>query len=217
MADNYILTGDEVRDWETLMFLYNSAIKEIMTKIEILRDEFEFTHHYNPIEHITSRLKTPQSIVRKLRSQGYEADLVSMQRYLNDIAGVRIVCSFTSDIYRIADMIGGQSDIKTLLIKNYIASPKENGYRSYHMIVTVPIFLSDRVVETKVEIQIRTIAQDFWASLEHKIYYKLEGKCPDYIKEELSECAKMVNVLDDRMLSLNEAILKLTEEEEGEN
>ena len=217
MADNYILTGDEVRDWETLMFLYNSAIKEIMTKIEILRDEFEFTHHYNPIEHITSRLKTPQSIVRKLRSQGYETDLASMQRYLNDIAGVRIVCSFTSDIYRIADMIGGQSDIKTLLIKNYIASPKENGYRSYHMIVTVPIFLSDRVVETKVEIQIRTIAQDFWASLEHKIYYKLEGKCPDYIKEELSECAKMVNVLDDRMLSLNEAILKLTEEEEGEN
>ena len=134
------------------MFLYNSAIKEIMTKIEILKDEFEYTHHYNPIEHVTSRLKTPQSIVRKLKKQGYETDIASMHRYLNDIAGVRIVCSFTSDIYRIADMIGSQSDIKTLLIKNYIASPKPNGYKSYHMIVTVPVFLSDRVVETKVEI-----------------------------------------------------------------
>ena len=215
MAENYVLTGDEVKDWESLMFLYSSAIKEIMTKIEILKDEFEYTHHYNPIEHVTSRLKTPQSIVRKLKLQGYETDINSMQRYLNDIAGVRVVCSFTSDIYRIADMISGQADIKTLLIKNYIASPKANGYKSYHMVVTVPVFLSDRAVETKVEIQIRTIAMDFWASLEHKIYYKLEGNCPDYIKEELTECARMVSDLDERMLSLNEAILKLSEEEGG--
>ena len=213
MAESYILTGDEVKDWESLMFLYNSAIKEIMTKIEILKDEFEYTHHYNPIEHVTSRLKTPQSIVRKLKKQGYETDIASMHRYLNDIAGVRIVCSFTSDIYRIADMIGSQSDIKTLLIKNYIASPKPNGYKSYHMIVTVPVFLSDRVVETKVEIQIRTIAQDFWASLEHKIYYKMEGNCPEEIKQELTRCAEMVSDLDDRMLSLNEAIRQLSEEE----
>ena len=213
MAESYILTGDEVKDWESLMFLYNSAIKEIMTKIEILKDEFEYTHHYNPIEHVTSRLKTPQSIVRKLKKQGYETDIASMHRYLNDIAGVRIVCSFTSDIYRIADMIGSQSDIKTLLIKNYIVSPKPNGYKSYHMIVTVPVFLSDRVVETKVEIQIRTIAQDFWASLEHKIYYKMEGNCPEEIKQELTRCAEMVSVLDDRMLSLNEAIRQLSEEE----
>ena len=209
------MNGDEVHDYESLMFLYNSAIKEIMTKIEILKDEFELTHHYNPIEHVSSRLKSPQSIVRKLKSQGYETDIVSMQRYLNDIAGVRIVCSFTSDIYRIADMIGSQSDIKTLLIKNYIATPKTNGYKSYHMIVTVPIFLSDKVVETKVEIQIRTIAMDFWASLEHKIYYKLEGKCPDSIKDELTDCAKMISDLDERMLHLNEQITGLTEEEEG--
>ncbi len=215
MAENYVLTGDEVKDWESLMFLYSSAIKEIMTKIEILKDEFEYTHHYNPIEHVSSRLKTPQSIVRKLKLQGYETDISSMQRYLNDIAGVRIVCSFTSDIYRIADMISGQADIKTLLIKNYIASPKANGYKSHHMVVTVPVFLSDRAVETKVEIQIRTIAMDFWASLEHKIYYKLEGNCPDYIKEELTECAKMISDLDDRMLKLNEAILNLSEEEGG--
>lgn len=209
------MNGDEVHDYESLMFLYNSAIKEIMTKIEILKDEFELTHHYNPIEHVSSRLKSPQSIVRKLKIQGYDTDIASMQRYLNDIAGVRIVCSFTSDIYRIADMIGSQSDIKTLLIKNYIATPKTNGYKSYHMIVTVPIFLSDKVVETKVEIQIRTIAMDFWASLEHKIYYKLEGICPDSIKEELTECAKMISDLDERMLHLNEQIQGLSQTEEG--
>ena len=210
------MNGDEVHDWESLMFLYNSAIREIMTKIEILKDEFELNHHYNPIEHVTSRLKTPQSIVRKLKNQGHETDIVSMQRYLNDIAGIRIVCSFASDIYRIADMISSQSDIKILLIKNYIATPKANGYKSYHMIVTVPVFLSDRVVETKVEIQIRTIAMDFWASLEHKIYYKLEGNCPDEIKQELSECARMISDLDDRMLLLNEKITGLSDTEEGE-
>ena len=152
--------------------------------------------------------------MRKLKRQGYEADIASMQRYLNDIAGVRIICSFTSDIYKIADMISNQSDVTVLLIKNYIASPKPNGYKSYHMIVSVPIYMSDRTVDTKVEIQIRTIAMDFWASLEHKIYYKLEGNAPDYIKDELVECAKLINDLDDRMLSLNQAIQDLTENTE---
>ena len=204
-----LLTGDEVHDWETLMFLYSSAIKEINTKIEILREEFQITHHYNPIEHVTWRLKSAKSIVRKLRREGHETDIASMEQYLNDIAGIRIVCSFTSDIYKIADMISSQDDIKVLIIKNYIASPKANGYKSYHMIVTVPIFLANGPVETKVEIQIRTIAMDFWASLEHKIYYKFEGAAPEYIKDELAECAKMINALDDRMLSLNEAIQAL--------
>ena len=139
-----------------------------------------------------------------------------MQQYLNDIAGIRIVCSFTSDIYKIADMISNQDDIKVLIIKNYIASPKANGYKSYHMIVTVPIFLADGPVETKVEIQIRTIAMDFWASLEHKIYYKFEGDAPEYIKDELVACAKMINAIDDRMLSLNEAIQALVGSESPE-
>ena len=210
MTDSeYMLSGDEVRDWETLMFLYDSALKEINTKIEILRGEFQITHHYNPIEHVSSRLKSAKSIVRKLKREGHETDLASMQQYLNDIAGIRIVCSFTSDIYKIADLISSQDDIKVLIIKNYIASPKANGYKSYHMIVTVPVFLQDGPVETKVEIQIRTIAMDFWASLEHKIYYKFEGAAPDYIKDELAACAKMINAIDDRMLSLNEEIQKL--------
>jgi putative GTP pyrophosphokinase len=129
-----------------------------------------------------------------------------MLRYLNDIAGLRIVCSFNSDIYKIADMISAQDDIKVLIIKNYIASPKSNGYKSYHMIVTIPVFMADGSVDVKVEIQIRTIAMDFWASLEHKIYYKFEGDAPEYIKDELAECAKMINALDDRMLALNEAV-----------
>lgn len=129
-----------------------------------------------------------------------------MVRYINDIAGVRLICSFTSDIYRLAEMIGNQSDLKVLSIKDYIKNPKESGYKSYHMLVSVPIFLSDSVVDTKVEIQIRTIAMDFWASLEHKIYYKFEGNAPEYISRDLRECAKMVSELDEKMLSLNEAI-----------
>ncbi len=214
MAGEFTFTNDEIRDYETLMFLYSSAIKAVNTKIDILKDEFEYTHHYNPIEHVTSRLKTAKSIVNKLKREGHETDIASMQQYLNDIAGVRIVCSFTSDIYRIADMISAQDDVKVLLIKDYIASPKPNGYKSYHMIVSVPVYLSSGPVHTKVEIQIRTIAMDFWASLEHKIYYKFNGNAPDYIKDELYGCAVMTSALDERMLSLNEAIQAYSKEQE---
>ena len=129
-------------------------------------------------------------------------------KYCNDIAGVRVICSFTSDIYRIADMISNQSDIRVLAIKDYIASPKPSGYRSYHMIVMIPVYLSDRIVDTKVEIQIRTIAMDFWASLEHKIQYKFVGEAPEHITRELRECAEMVTALDERMLELNTEIQK---------
>ena len=194
---------EDVDSWKTIIFLYNAALKEVGTKLEILNDEFQHVHQYNPIEHIKTRIKTPESIVKKLRRYGHETSIENMVRYINDIAGVRLICSFTSDIYRLAEMIGNQSDLKVLSIKDYIKNPKE---RSYHMLVSVPIFLSDSVVDTKVEIQIRTIAMDFWASLEHKIYYKFEGNAPDYISRELKECAKMVSELDDKMLSLNEAI-----------
>ena len=129
-----------------------------------------------------------------------------MIKYVNDIAGIRVICSFISDIYEIAAMISNQSDIKVISVKDYLVNPKASGYRSYHMLVTVPVYLSDRIVDTKVEIQIRTVAMDFWASLEHKIHYKFEGNAPDYIKDELIECAKMASELDARMLSLNEAV-----------
>ena len=189
------------------MFLYTSALKEVGTKLEILNDEFQHEHSYNPIEHIKTRIKTPESIVKKLKRNGHETSIENMVKYVNDIAGVRLICSFTSDIYKLAEMIGNQTDLKVLSIKDYIKNPKESGYKSYHMLVSVPIFLSDSVVDTKVEIQIRTIAMDFWASLEHKIYYKFEGNAPDYISRDLKECADMVATLDDKMLQLNEAIL----------
>ena len=198
---------EDVDSWKTVMFLYTSALKEVGTKLEILNDEFQHVHSYNPIEHIKTRIKTPESIVKKLKRKGHETSIENMVKYVNDIAGVRLICSFTSDIYKLAEMIGNQTDLKVLSIKDYIKNPKESGYKSYHMLVSVPIFLSDSVVDTKVEIQIRTIAMDFWASLEHKIYYKFEGNAPDYISRDLKECADMVATLDDKMLQLNEAIL----------
>ena len=198
---------EDVDSWKTVMFLYTSALKEVGTKLEILNDEFQHVHSYNPIEHIKTRIKTPESIVKKLKRNGHETSIENMVKYVNDIAGVRLICSFTSDIYKLAEMIGNQTDLKVLSIKDYIKNPKESGYKSYQMLVSVPIFLSDSVVDTKVEIQIRTIAMDFWASLEHKIYYKFEGNAPDYISRDLKECADMVATLDDKMLQLNEAIL----------
>ena len=197
---------EDVDSWETLMFLYNAALKEINTKIEILNDEFQHVHHYTPIEHIKSRIKTPESIVKKLKKNGYEVTVKNMVKHVRDIAGIRIICSFTSDIYLIADMITKQGDLKIISLKDYIKHPKDSGYQSYHMLVSVPIYLSGGFVDTIVEIQIRTVAQDFWASLEHKIYYKFEGKAPDYISRELQECSKIVAKLDERMLSLNNTI-----------
>ena len=204
--------GNDVDSWKEVNLVYQSALKEIGTKLEILNDEFQHVHRYNPIEHIKSRLKTPESIVKKLKKNGYESTIENMVQYVNDIAGIRVICSFTSDIYRIADMIANQSDIKVISVKDYIVSPKPSGYKSYHMLVTIPIFLSDRIVDTKVEIQIRTVAMDFWASLEHKINYKFEGNVPDYIREELIDCATMVSDLDNKMLSLNEEVMKLSEQ-----
>lgn len=216
-----IRNGEEqIVTWEEIILLHNSALKEINTKLEILIDEFQHIHQYNPIEHVKSRIKSPESIVRKLKRKGYEANLDNMVKHVNDIAGIRIICSFTSDIYRIADILRKQNDIKVISIKDYIKTPKESGYKSYHMLVTVPIFLSDSVVETKVEIQIRTIAMDFWASLEHKMNYKFELNAPEEIRQELLECSEMISQLDDRMLAINDKIQyykNVVEEEEEED
>ncbi len=209
-----LIKQEDADSWETLMFLYNAALKEINTKIDILNDEFQHIYHYTPIEHIKSRIKTPASIVNKLKKNGYETSVENMVRHVNDIAGIRIICSFTSDIYLIADMITKQSDLKVVSVKDYITHPKVSGYQSYHILVTVPIHLTQGIVDTIVEIQIRTIAQDFWASLEHKIYYKFEGNAPDYIRRELQECANIVSNLDRRMLSLNEKIQEFSEKKQ---
>ena len=203
----------DIDSWKEVTLIYNSALKQISTKLEILNDEFQHVHRYNPIEHIKGRIKTPESIVKKLKRYGYESTINNMIRYVNDIAGIRVICSFASDIYQIAEMISNQSDIKVLSVKDYIVNPKASGYKSYHMLVSVPVYLSDRIEDTKVEIQIRTVAMDFWASLEHKIHYKFEGNAPEHIKEELVECAQMVSELDARMLALNEEIQHIEQQE----
>jgi putative GTP pyrophosphokinase len=213
MGSNSNREPDPIDSWMEVTLVYNSALKEIGTKLEILNDEFQQVHRYNPIEHIKARMKTSESIVKKLKKKGYESTIENMVEHVNDIAGIRVICSFTSDIYRVAEMIGNQNDIKVLSIKDYIKNPKESGYKSYHMLVTVPIFLSDKMVNAKVEIQIRTVAMDFWASLEHKIHYKFEGNAPEHIKNELKECARMVSDLDARMLALNDEIRALEDDD----
>ena len=202
---------ERIDSWETVMFLYGSALKKVTLNMEILNDEFRYLHNYNPIEHIKSRLKEPESIVKKLKRHGYESTIENMVKYVKDIAGVRIICSFTSDIYLLADMIAKSNDVKVLEIRDYIRNPKPSGYTSYHMIVSTPINMGDRKVDTVVEIQIRTVAMDFWASLEHKIQYKFEGEgnTPVYISNDLRDCARIVADLDARMLALNQAIQEI--------
>ena len=204
---NILKANEQIDQWRSVMFLYDSALKKVNTKIEILNNEFVNRYDYNPIEHIKSRLKTADSIVNKLKKDGREVTIENMQEYLSDIAGIRIICSFTSDIYQIAQIISDQKDITVLHVKDYIKHPKPNGYKSYHMVVTVPVYLSDGAVDTKVEIQIRSVAMDFWARLEHKIAYKFEGNAPENLLMELKDCADMIDMLDRKMFSLNEAII----------
>ena len=206
--DRPFTLSEGVDSWNTIIFLYRSALKEVSTKVEILNDEFQQVHQYNPIEYIKSRIKTPESIVKKLKRYGYESSIDNMVDYINDIAGIRIVCSFTSDIYRLAEMIGKQNDLTVVSVKDYIRHPKESGYKSYHMLVTVPIFLSDRVVDTKVEIQIRTMAMDFWASLEHKLRYKkdIPADKAKYLEDEMLACAQISADLDMRMQNVRDVI-----------
>jgi len=199
-------------EWQRMMFLYNAAVKEVNTKLEIINNEYKMTKQYNPIEHLTSRIKSIQSIEKKMKRYGKDLTVPNIVKYINDMAGIRIICSFTSDIYRIADILKNQSDIRVLKIKDYIAQPKPNGYSSYHMLVAVPIFLTNEKIETKVEIQIRTIAMDFWASLEHKIYYKHEGYATEKIRKELADCAEIVAYLDKRMMAINDELKEMNKD-----
>jgi len=214
LPDMYGELKNTSEDWERMQLIYDAALREVNTKLETLNNEFKIKHQYNPIEHMTSRIKSPESIAKKMLHNDRELTVENIVRYINDVAGIRVICSYTTDIYRIAKLIAAQSDVTVLKIKDYIKNPKENGYKSYHMIVSVPIFLADNVVNTKVEIQIRTIAMDFWASLEHKMYYKFEGHAPESIRRELKECADLVAFLDQKMLTINEEIKRYSGEAE---
>jgi putative GTP pyrophosphokinase len=194
------------KEWRELIFIHESAIEEVNTKLKILNNEFKIIHDHNPIEHIKTRVKKPDSIIEKLERKGYEVNIENAKTKINDIAGIRIICSFTDDIYKILEMIKSQDDIEVLRVKDYIKNPKENGYRSLHLLIQLPIFLSSQARMTKVEIQIRTIAMDFWASLEHKIYYKYKNDAPDEIPEKLKESAEMIKKLDQQMLDIKKEL-----------
>lgn len=193
--------------FQEMMMMYTCAIREIKTKLEVLNDELSVRNSRNPIEMIKSRVKKPMSIVEKLQRRGLPVTLESVQENLDDVAGIRVICSFLDDIYAVADMLTRQDDVHIIAIKDYIRNPKENGYRSYHMIVEIPVFFSDRKKWMRVEVQIRTIAMDFWASLDHQLKYKKEiGDVSEEISRELKESADLIAQTDERMLNIRKKI-----------
>src|SRR5918993_2511367 len=197
----------ELRDeFERFLMEYRFGMQEVETKLGILRDEFQLVHDYNPIEHVSSRVKSPDSIVEKVLRKGIDSDFASIRAAVTDIAGVRITCSFTSDAYRLFDLLTQQDDITVVTVKDYIAAPKANGYKSLHAIVEVPVFLSTGRVSVPVEVQFRTIAMDFWASLEHKIYYKYDRQVPAELLASLKDAADTAGELDERMERLHREI-----------
>ncbi|WP_278626773.1 GTP pyrophosphokinase [Thomasclavelia cocleata] len=207
MFANYEIT-DTLQEFLALQQIYEAGIKEVKTKLEILDDEFKIKHDHNPIHHMEYRLKSVRSILGKLEKRGLEVSLESIVINLTDIAGVRVICNYVSDVYKIADMLIKQSDIKLIKKKDYIKHPKNNGYRSLHLVVEVPIFLAEKVQPIPVEIQIRTIAMDFWASLEHHLRYKADNEVPDGVRDELIECAKTISNLDYKMQGIYEELSK---------
>src|SRR5690606_32322574 len=182
----------ELRDqFQRFLREYEFGMREVETKISILRDEFLHDHAYNPIEHVKSRLKSPDSIVEKIARKGIEEpDFDRIREEITDIAGVRVTCSFVADVYQLFELLTQQDDITVRVVKDYIAQPKPNGYKSLHAIIEVPVFLSTGALSVPVEVQFRTIAMDFWASLEHKIYYKFSNQVPDHLVESLSDAAE---------------------------
>jgi len=191
------------------LMMYQSAVKEVKTKFEILNDDLSVTYNRNPIEAIKSRIKTPESIVNKMKRKGLPINMSSLMYYIEDVAGIRVICSYIEDIYEVANMLVSQDDITLLSVKDYIKNPKSNGYRSYHMIVEVPVFFANRRQSMKVEVQLRTIAMDFWASLEHKMKYKKDIEGSDEIVKELKDCADHIAELDKKMQDINNEIAEL--------
>ena len=195
-------------EYKRLTFVYTAALQQLEGKINTLSEEFKILHKYNPIEHISSRIKSKESITNKLIKKGLDFTYENLIKTINDIAGMRIICSFIPDIYRMVEMIENMQDVTVLKKKDYVTTPKSSGYSSYHLIVSLPISLSVGVIDVKVEIQIRTMAMDFWASLEHKINYKYEKQVPKNVQKELKECAKMTQKLDKRMSNLGNTLMQ---------
>ena len=205
-ADNPDELFSQAAPFMELMMHYNCALREVRTKFEVLNDEFTVRYRRNPVESIHTRIKKPVSILEKLQRKGYPVSVASIRENLSDVAGIRIICSFIDDIYELVDMFTAQDDIRVVEVKDYIKNPKPNGYRSLHLIVEVPIFLTDRKLPVRVEVQFRTIAMDFWASLEHKLQYKKDNANAAQIAAELSACAERVAALDLEMQQISRKI-----------
>ena len=184
---------------QQVMLLYEAGIREIKTKLDILSDESRISGKPSPIDSIKSRIKTPRSIIGKLKRRGYPISLQSMMENLNDIGGIRVICPFIEDIYTVADMLMRQDDLTLVEKKDYIKNPKPNGYRSLHLILEVPIFLSEATKPVRIELQLRTIAMDFWASLEHQLRYKADVEVPPQISDDLKACADVIAATDEEM------------------
>ncbi len=195
-----------VDDFFAIQCRYSAAIKEVQTKLEILDDEFQMKHRRNPIHHVESRLKSIQSMMEKLSRKHFTVSMQSAVENLSDIAGIRVICSYVQDVYTVARLLTTQDDVKLVEMRDYIRNPKPNGYRSLHLIVEIPVFLQAGRIMVPVEVQIRTIAMDFWASLEHSMRYKAAGKVPEAICEELHEVGEDIAVLDQKMQSIHDRI-----------
>ena len=206
MENSDIILSSEYKE---LMAYYRCAMMEVETKFKVLNEELSLEYDRNPIENIKTRLKTTESIFDKLKRLGYEATVENIEKYLNDVAGVRVICGYPSDIYRLAEVLLRQDDVTLIKRKDYMEHPKPNGYRSLHLIVEIPIFLHDEKKMMKVEVQFRTISMDWWASLEHKISYKKDVNITEEIRNELRECAEEAALLDKRMELLQKTILFL--------
>ncbi|KAA6451141.1 GTP pyrophosphokinase family protein [Bacillus swezeyi] len=195
-----------MEDWKNELLVYKFALDQMDTKFSIISQEYNLIHGHNPIEHTKSRVKSFESLINKLVRKDCDITTSAAKEHIHDIAGLRIVCSFMSDIYNMVEVLKQHEDIKILKVKDYIKNPKPNGYRSLHLIVEVPVYLTNRVEHAKVEIQIRTIAMDFWASLEHKIYYKLNNEVPNQLTDELKEAADIANYLDEKMFHIRSKV-----------
>ena len=200
-------------DFFTIQCRYSAAMKEVQTKLEILDDEFQMKHRRNPIHHIESRLKSIKSIMEKLSRKKYAVSMQSAVENLTDIAGIRVICSYVQDVYTIARLLTTQDDVRLIETRDYIRSPKANGYRSLHLLVEIPIFLQEGRMMVPVEVQIRTIAMDFWASLEHNLRYKASGRVPEDICAELQEVGKDIAALDQKMQSIHDRIDAIVQKE----
>ncbi|TPG71477.1 GTP pyrophosphokinase family protein [Brevibacillus laterosporus] len=200
---------EDVQKWSHFLLPYKFALDELKTKINIMAEEAKYLNDYNPIEHIKTRIKSPESIMAKLERKNIVPSLLSSKSHLFDIAGMRIVCSFVNDIYDIYDQLINRKDIKIMEVKDYIKSPKPNGYQSLHLIVQIPVTLSHGIENVYAEIQLRTLAMDFWASLEHKIYYKYDKRIPNYLEKDLLEASQTAKLMDEKMMSIHDEVKNL--------